>query len=179
MTTHVTQFISSFGSYVMSESTGIIFNNEMNDFSIPNAFSDGLLPAPANFIAPGKSPVSSMSPIIVLNDRKDAVLVMGGAGGILIMTAVIQVIINYLYLNQSLETSIAMKRLHHQLQPMSIEYEADFSPQILEFLQDRGHDIHKESDGVGGFSSLIAIGRRNGRVEAAIDLRRDGKATVF
>lgn len=163
----------------MSESTGIIFNNEMNDFSIPNAISDGLLPAPANFIAPGKSPVSSMSPIIVLNEQKDATLVMGGAGGILIMTAVIQVILNFLYLNQTLETSIEMKRFHHQLQPMSIEYEADFSSEILKFLEDKGHEIYKEPSGVGGFSSLIAIGMKNGIVEAAADQRRDGKAIVF
>lgn len=59
----------------------------MDDFSIP-AESGGLLPAPANFIAPGKSPMSSMSPIIVLDDKNEVQLVLGGAGGLLIMSKI-------------------------------------------------------------------------------------------
>lgn len=58
----------------------------MDDFSIPLGVSDGLLPAPANFIAPQKSPMSSMSPIIVLDENNEVQLVTGGAGGILIMS---------------------------------------------------------------------------------------------
>lgn len=163
----------------MSERTGIVFNNEMNDFSIPVATSDGLLPAPGNFIAPGKNPLSSMAPIIVLNDQKDVKLVIGGAGGILIMTSVIQVILNYLYLNQSLDTSMNMKRLHHQLQPMTVRCEYDFNPEIIAFLQSKGHDIYIQPAGLTGFASIIAIGNKNGTIEAAFDPRRGGKVSIF
>lgn len=163
----------------MSESTGIIFNNEMNDFSIPVAVSDGLLPAPANFIEPGKNPMSSMSPVIILDEQKDAVFVAGGAGGILIMTSLIQVIINSLYLNQPIDASIARKLLHHQLQPMVVQYEQGYDPEILKFLETKGHEIDQQSIDVGGFASVVAILRRNGRLEAAVDPRRGGLAVVF
>lgn len=167
------------GSYVMSESTGMIYNNEMNDFSIPIASSDGLLPAPANYIKPFKSPISSMSPIIVLDDKKDVKLVIGGAGGILIMTSVIQVLIYSLYLNQSLETSLAMKRLHHQLQPMAIRNEKDFDPEIIKFLQAQGHSTYETTPSISGFASVAAICKRNGEIEAALDPRRGGTGIVF
>lgn len=68
-----------FGSWVMSESTGIIFNNEMDDFSVPTA-TDGLIQSTANSIRPGKSPMSSMSPMILVNEHKEATLIAGGAG---------------------------------------------------------------------------------------------------
>lgn len=159
----------------MSESTGIIFNDEMNDFSIPASNS---LPAPANFIVPGKSPISSMSPIITVNSEKDATLIVGGSGGRLIMTSVIQVIVNFFYLNQSLETSLAMKRIHHQLQPMSVRYEFDFDEGVLEFLKERDHEIYQQPQG-SGFAGIIAIGRKDGNVEASVDPRRGGKYTIF
>lgn len=164
----------------MSESTGMIYNNEMDDFSIPSETSNtALLPAPANFIAPGKSPMSSMSPLIVLNEEKDVKLVIGGAGGILIMTSVLQVIINYLYLNQSIEASLAAKRLHHQLQPMRISYETGYDPNILRFLQEKGHETRERNTALTGFASVLVIGNKNGTIEAAFDPRRGGKSTVF
>lgn len=103
------------GAYIMSESTGMIYNDEMNDFSIPREVSDGLLPAPANFIDPGKSPISSMAPMIILDENKDVSLVIGGTGGILIMTTIVQVLISYYYFNHSLEDAFENLRLHHQL----------------------------------------------------------------
>lgn len=166
------------GAYLMSNSTGILYNNEMNDFSIPVADSDGLLPSPANFISPGKSPISSMSPIIVLNDQKEVSLVLGGAGGILIMTSMIQFLINYLYLNQSIETSLAMKRLHHQLQPMYVTYEAGYDEDILRFLESKEHVTEESPPIISGFASVIVIANKNGKVEAAIDPRRGGKVTI-
>lgn len=160
----------------MSESTGIIFNDEMNDFSIP---ASGSIPAPANFIVPGKSPVSSMSPMIVVNDQKDVVLVVGGSGGRLIMTAALQVLINFLYLDQPLTASVAMKRIHHQLQPMAIRYEYDFDPDILKFLESKEHEMYEQPKSAG-FGGINAVGRKNGKVEASGDPRRGGgKATIF
>ena len=162
----------------MSESMGFIYNNEMNDFSIPAADSDGLLPAPANFIAPGKSPISSMSPIIIVNEHKDVTMVLGGAGGILIMTSVVQFLINYLYLNQSIETSIATKRLHHQLQPMFVRYEDGYDPEILKFLESKGHETFEQAPIISGFASIVVIASRNGTIESANDPRRGGKFTI-
>lgn len=161
----------------MSESTGIIFNDEMNDFSIPAAYSEGLLLSEANFIAPGKNPMSSMSPVIILNEEKEAAMIVGGAGGVLIMTTVIQLIIYFMYLNQSLEASLAMKRFHHQLQPMRIRFENGFDPEIVKYLETKGHATYVEPN--SGFASLIAIGRRNGQLEVGVDMRRGGKGTIF
>lgn len=166
------------GSYVMSESTGIIFNDEMDDFSTPTA-GDGLLPAPANFIIPRNSPLSSMSPTIVLNEQNDVTLVLGGAGGIRIATSVIQVILNYLYLNQSIESSLALKRFHHQLQPMFVRHEEGYDPEILKFLESKGHVLFEQPALLSAFASIMVIGRRDGHLEAATDPRRGGKATVF
>lgn len=167
------------GSYVMSESTGMIFNNEMNDFSIPVAVSDGLLPAPANFIAPGKNPMSSMSPIIVLDENKDVKMVMGGAGGILILTSVVQCFVYHLYLNQSITDALAEKRLHHQLQPMELEYELGYDEEIIRFLESKGHKTVQTAPSVGGFAAVVALTRQNGKLEGATDPRRLGKVTVF
>lgn len=167
------------GSYVMSESTGIIFNNEMNDFSIPVAESDGLLPAPANFVIPKNSPTSSMSPLIVLDGNKDATFIAGGAGGVLIMTSVIQCMINFLYLNMTIEDSFAAKRIHHQLQPMRILHEQGYDPQILAFLKSKGHELYEQQPAVSGFASVIGVGNKNGKIQGTIDPRRGGKVTVF
>lgn len=151
----------------------------MNDFSIPNANSDGLLQAPANFIAPGKSPMSSMSPTIIINAQNDVSLIAGGAGGILILTSLVGFLVNYVYLTQSLEFSIKAKRLHHQLQPMSILHERGYDEAILKFLESRGHKIVAENARLSGFASLNAIGVRNGKIDAQVDLRRGGSARVF
>lgn len=169
--------VFSMGSLVMSESTGIIFNDEMDDFSIPKPGNTNI-PTPANFITPGKSPLSSMTPVLVLNDNNDVTLVLGGAGGYMIPTSVIQVILNYLYFNQTLQASIDMKRLHHQLQPMWIRHESDYYPRILEYLDAKGHVLN-EAPPLSGFAAIAGIGIKNGKIEAAMDQRRGGKVNVF
>lgn len=152
----------------------------MNDFSIPGSKSDGLLAAPANFIVPGKAPMSSMSPTIITKPDGAVKLVIGGAGGIRIMTAIAYVIINHIYLNQTLEYSINTKRIHHQLSPMQITYEEGFDEEILQFLHQKGHTVVKASPIISGFSSVNGISVDvDGKIEAAIDPRRGGKAIVF
>lgn len=167
------------GSYVMSPSTGVIFNNEMNDFSIPAAISDGLLPSEANFVAPKKSPMSSMNPIIVLNADKEVSLVVGGAGGILIMTSVLQFLIYYSLLGRSMKDSITEKRLHHQLQPMQVLYEGGYEPDVIRFLESKGHATKQQGAIISGFASLIAVASKDGNVEGVVDPRRGGKVSVF
>lgn len=165
------------GSLVMSESTGIIFNDEMDDFSIPKPGNTNI-PTPANFITPGKSPLSSMTPVIVLDDKNDVKLILGGAGGYMIPTSVVQVILNYMYLNQPLQTSIDMKRLHHQLQPMTIRHENGYDSKILEHLRSKGHDL-LEAAPLSGFAAIAGIGIRDGKIEAGMDQRRGGKVNIF
>jgi gamma-glutamyltranspeptidase / glutathione hydrolase / leukotriene-C4 hydrolase len=167
------------GSYLMSESTGIIFNNEMNDFSIPSAASDGLLPAPGNFIAPGKSPMSSMNPIIVVDKHGEVTMVSGGAGGILIMTSLIQTLLNFFYLNMPIQKAIDSHRLHHQLQPMRIRYEFGYEPEIIEFLASKGHEMYEQAPMVTGFAAVVALVRKEGKFEGAVDSRRGGRVIVF
>jgi gamma-glutamyltranspeptidase/glutathione hydrolase/leukotriene-C4 hydrolase len=86
-------FVTSFGAMFAGEETGIIYNNEMDDFSTPgvrNFFN--LEPSEANFIQPGKRPLSSMSPIIVVDNKNQVRLVLGASGGSQIVTSVAQVI---------------------------------------------------------------------------------------
>lgn len=165
------------GSLVMSESTGIIFNDEMDDFSIPSPGNTNI-PTPANFITPGKSPLSSMTPVLVLDENNDVKLILGGAGGYMIPTSVIQVILNYLYFNQALQLSIDVKRLHHQLQPMTIRHENGFNSMILDYLSAKGHEL-TEAAPLSGFAAIAGIGIRNGKIEAGMDQRRGGKVNIF
>lgn len=186
---------------MISESTGIVYNDEMDDFSKPT--SGGLVSSPSNFIRPGKSPMSSMTPMILLDENNDVSVVVGAAGklfnlllhtqtellrdnyvsfagGILIMTSLILFLVNILYLNQTMETTMAMKRFHHQLDPMRIRFENDYDqPDIRAYLTTKGHASVTASPIISGFASVIAISSRNGVVETAIDPRRGGKGSVF
>ena len=108
-----------FGSQLMVESTGVIMNNEMNDFSIPNSSNAfGYIPSPSNYIRPGKRPLSSISPTIVeFLSNNTLYFVVGAAGGSRIITATIQNL--WHVLDQGLNTAAALSqpRLHDQLQP--------------------------------------------------------------
>lgn len=85
-------FFFSFGAFYAGTTTGIIYNNEMDDFSVPGTVNMFGVPAsPANFIQPFKKPMSSMSPIIVLDENDDVRLAMGAAGGTHIITSVAEV----------------------------------------------------------------------------------------
>ncbi|XP_055300761.1 scoloptoxin SSD14-like isoform X2 [Sitodiplosis mosellana] len=167
-----------FGSRVLSKSTGIILNDEMDDFSSPgkeNGF--GLRPSPANYIAPRKRPLSSMCPVIVLDKNNDAILIAGSAGGSKITTTVAYVFAKHLWLGESLEDSINAKRIHHQLLPMEVVFEKGYNPEILEGLRQIGHNISEDKP-VIGFTAVTAISRANGYVEAMVDPRRYGSIQI-
>jgi gamma-glutamyltranspeptidase/glutathione hydrolase len=106
----------------------VILNNEMDDFSaqpgMPNAF--GLIGSEANSIAPGKRPLSSMSPTIVMKDNKP-VMILGGAGGPTIITGVLQVIVNIVDFGDELPQALARPRFHHQFRPDAIIMESGMS----------------------------------------------------
>ena len=106
-----------FGSQLVVPETGVIMNNEMNDFSIPNQSNAfGYAPSPANFIKPGKRPLSSISPTIVEYLKNGTLYyVIGSAGGSRIITATIQNLWHVLDQNETVKESLAEPRLHDQV----------------------------------------------------------------
>lgn len=161
-----------------SPNTGIILNDQMDDFSTPGKINGfGLRPSPANFIKPGKRPLSSMCPSIVLDGNGNTVLLVGAAGGSKITTSVAQVIIRYLFLNQSIDSSVQTKRLHHQLAPMAVQHEFEYDEGILAFLESRNHTLESGKP-ESGFAALTAIGTRSIDPIPVFDNRRGGSTTV-
>ncbi len=133
---------STFGSGVVIKNTGILMNNEMDDFAaapgIPNQF--GLLGAKANQIVPGKRPLSSMTPTIVMKDG-DFFFTTGSPGGSRIITAVLQSIINIVDYGMNLEEANAAKRIHHQWQPDLLQIESSIDPKIKNQLLELKYNI--------------------------------------
>ena len=133
---------STFGSGVVIKNTGILMNNEMDDFAaapgIPNQF--GLLGAEANQIVPGKRPLSSMTPTIVMKDG-DFFFTTGSPGGSRIITAVLQSIINIVDYGMNLEEANAAKRIHHQWQPDLLQIESSIDPEIKNQLLELKYNI--------------------------------------
>lgn len=173
--THVRQCFS-FGAKIRSMSTGIILNDLMDDFSTPGTINEFGVPAsPANYIVPRKRPLSSMCPTIILDKDRHPVLIVGAAGGTRIPTAVAQNILQILYLNQSLSDAMNKRvRLHHQLAPMEVSYEAGVSEELLAELRKLGHKTNAEGGGV-----LTAVLRRDGQVYAAFDPRSGGSVAYI
>ena len=131
-----------YGSKIVAEGTGILLNNEMDDFSAkpgaPNAF--GLVGGEANAIAPGKRMLSSMTPTIVVKDGA-ALLVTGSPGGSTIITTTLQVIVNLIDHGMSLSDAVGQPRFHHQWLPDQVIYETPgFSPDTLAKLRTMGHN---------------------------------------
>ncbi len=137
---------TSYGSKVLIPGTGVFMNNQMDDFSaqpgVPNYF--GLLGAEANSVQPGKRPLSSMSPTIVLKDGQP-VLTLGAAGGPTIITQVVQAIINHFDLEMPLPDAVGAPRIHHQWRPDRVAVEQTVDPALIEALKQRGHEIHPRS----------------------------------
>lgn len=191
---------SVFGAGVLSSSTGIVLNNEMDDFSTPTEESpEQLPPAPANFIQPGKRPLSSMTPLIVLKDGKLAG-VIGGSGGMNIIPAVTEVFINYFILGMNALAAVQSPRVYHKLIPNVVSYEnvtvidgehIELPEEKVVFLEGRGHQL--KADGIKAicqlitqtFESSVDLGLKNGRgslgsvnfgtLTGVSDPRKDGR----
>lgn len=133
---------TTFGSKVIVPGLGVILNNQMDDFSsspgVPNAF--GLVGGEANAIEPGKRPLSSMSPTIVLKDGKP-VMTVGAAGGPKIITQTLLTIVNHLDLGMSLPEAVAAPRFHHQWSPDALAVEKTMPIRIANGAIKRGHSI--------------------------------------
>lgn len=171
----LTQTINTtFGCKMIVPGTGVVLNNELDDFSIApgvrNAF--GLLGSEANLIAPGKRPLSSMSPTIVLDRGGMPRLSCGAAGGPKIITTVLQVLVRMLDLGQSIGEAIAAPRCHHQWSPDEAVCEKAFSGEVLAQLKQYGHVVSKVS------SAAVAQGLsfQEDSLTAASDPRVPGSA---
>lgn len=153
----------SFGSYVMVPGTGVILNDEMDDFAVdaatPNAF--GLRQSERNLIAPGRRPLSSMSPTIVLKDG-DVVLVVGASGGPRIISSTLQTMLRTVWGGVPLERAVAEPRLHHQWLPDVIQLQAGFDDEVVRFLLSRGHTI-RQATGALGHVQAVARTRQGWR----------------
>ncbi|HZR74876.1 gamma-glutamyltransferase [Bradyrhizobium sp.] len=132
----------SYGVGLVAEGTGVLLNNELDDFTAApgaaNAY--GLVGFDANLPGPGKRPLSSMSPTIVLKDGKP-VLVTGSPGGSRIISTVLQVIVNVLDYHMDVAAAVAAPRLHHQWLPDEVRIERGFPEATLEALKAKGHHI--------------------------------------
>jgi gamma-glutamyltranspeptidase/glutathione hydrolase len=113
---------TAFGSKVIVPETGIVMNNEMNDFSIPNSSNAfGYIPSPANYVAPGKRPQSSITPIIVeFLNNSTLYFVVGAAGGSQIITSTLQSIFHVLDQHATAPEALAAPRFHDQLVPNQV-----------------------------------------------------------
>ena len=131
-----------YGVGLVAAGTGVLLNNELDDFTAApgasNAF--GLVGFEANLPGPGKRPLSSMSPTIVLKDGKP-VLVTGSPGGSRIISTVLQVIVNVLDYKMDVAAAVAAPRLHHQWLPDVVRVERGFSEDALAALRAKGHDV--------------------------------------
>lgn len=131
-----------FGNGITVPGLGFLLNNEMDDFASqpgePNQF--GLVQGEANAIQPGKRPVSSMTPTILLRDGK-LFMVLGAPGGSRITTAVLQVILNVVDFGMNVQDAVDAPRIHHQWKPDKLSLERGISPDTVELLKARGYDV--------------------------------------
>lgn len=131
-----------FGSRVMVPETGVILNNEMNDFSIPgtkNAF--GFIPSPANYVAAGKRPLSSIAGTIVEHANGSLYYVTGSAGGSRIITATLQTLWHVLDAGMTGAQALAQPRLHDQLVPNTVAFEWAYDNRTTAFMRELGHNV--------------------------------------
>ncbi len=174
----ITETINTpYGSLVMVPGTGVLLNNQMDDFATrpgqPNAF--GLIAhAGANGVAADKRPLSSMAPLIVLADGKLR-FVAGSNGGPRIITTTLLALLNHLEFGMDVAEAVAAPRFHQQWQPDELLLEAGISADVADALDARGHTV-KRVDDLGGGVEAIAFDPATGLLSGGVDPRRDGLA---
>ena len=165
----------SYGTGIVAAGTGILLNNEMADFAakpgVPNPY--GLLGGDANAIAPGKRPLSSMSPTIVLKDGKPF-LATGSPGGSHIITTVVQILMNAIDYHMNIAEATNAPRVHHQWQPDILRIEQGISPDTIRLLKRLGHHVALKAP-MGAAQSIMRI---DGRLFGASDPRRPDGLTL-
>ena len=166
---------TSFGCKVVVPGTGVVLNNQMDDFSAQPGATNyfGLVGAEANAIAPGKRPLSSMCPTIVLKDGKP-ILSVGAAGGPTIISQTVLAIINTIDFGMDPATALAQPRFHHQWKPEELIVEKRLGEDVLSQLEKRGHKL-KRTDSLGAAQAVGASSTGHGLL-GAHDPRVEGKA---
>ncbi|XP_055845791.1 glutathione hydrolase 1 proenzyme-like [Episyrphus balteatus] len=166
-----------FGSAIMGKRTGILFNSAMGDFSITgqqNYFS--LPPSKANLVEPNKRPMSSMAPTIVTNVKGDVKLVIGGAGGPKIISALVNILLRILWLGNDVKQAIDAPRFHHQLIPNFFEYEFGMLKDVVDDLEKMGHKTLRYRERGSAFCGIM---KNETAVYANVDFRKLGGVFGF
>jgi gamma-glutamyltranspeptidase/glutathione hydrolase len=166
---------TGFGAMLTGGNTGVLLNNEMDDFAIapgiPNSF--GLIGGEANAIAAGKRPLSSMTPVIVRTNGRPQV-VAGGSGGPLIISATLQTLLGILDFGLDPAAAIAAPRIHHQWAPRALITEEELDPATAAALTARGHTLRRLPF-AGAVQVVVA---HDGALIAAADQRKSGGAAA-
>jgi gamma-glutamyltranspeptidase/glutathione hydrolase len=162
-----------YGSKVTATGLGFLLNNEMDDFAPKPGEANmyGLIQGEANAIAPGKTPLSSMTPTIVLKDGKP-VLALGSPGGPTIINSVLEVIVNVLDFGMNVQDAVNWPRFHHQWLPDELRMEPGYSPDTVALLEKRGYTVKR----VTAQGEVAAIHWGNGWLEGAPDPRTEATA---
>ena len=165
----------SYGSGIMIPGTGMLMNNEMDDFSskpgVPNGY--GLLGSEANSIQANKRPLSSMTPTIIFKDDKPY-LVLGSPGGSRIITTVLQVALNVMEHKMNAAQAVNSPRIHHQWLPEVLMMEKGFGPDTEKILKEKGYNLYPSST----MGSVQAIIKEGEYFYGAADPRRPGSGAV-
>ncbi|MBE8167011.1 MAG: gamma-glutamyltransferase [Shewanella sp.] len=165
----------SYGSGLVAKGTGIMLNNEMDDFSakagVPNGY--GLIGGSANEVHGGKRPLSSMSPTIVFKHDKPFI-VTGSPGGSRIITTTLQIIMNVIDHGMNIAEATNAPRIHHQWLPDEIRVEKSLNGDTIRLLREKGHSVKVKSS----MGSTQSIEITDEGLLGASDLRRSGSATV-
>jgi len=175
-----------FGSRVTAEGLGFLLNDEMDDFSakpgVPNA--DGLIQGAANAIGPGKRPLSSMTPTIVVRDGK-TFLVLGSPGSSKIITTVANVLMGVIDYGMNIQEAVNAPRYHNQWLPDTLNVEQWFSPDTVQALQKMGYNVQiglhngKDVSPYWSDAECIAVDPKTGERLGASDGRNNGKAVGY
>jgi gamma-glutamyltranspeptidase/glutathione hydrolase len=161
-----------FGSKILVPKTGIVLNNEMDDFAIhPSGNVYGLVGNDANSLQPKKRPLSSMTPTIILQgDRPE--LIVGAAGGPRIISATLQTILNVLDFQMPVKEAVEALRIHHQWIPDELSVEDKLPPETKKSLERRGHTV-RERIALGVVQAVLA---KRSKITGAVDSRKADRA---
>lgn len=166
---------TNFGSGIVVPGTGILLNNEMDDFAVKPGVANayGLIGGAANAVEPGKRPLSSMTPTMVF-DEGLPILVTGSPGGARIITTVLQTILNAVDYDMNPAQGAAAPRFHHQWLPDELRIEVGISPDTVKLLEQSGHEVVTKP----AMGRTQTVQKRNQRLEGYSDPRNPDGLTL-
>lgn len=163
-----------FGAAVQSPKLGIIFNDEMDDFSTPGmANGFGFAPSESNFIEPGKKPMSSMSPMIIYNTKTgNPMMVIGASGGSKIISVIAKAVVRVSLFNETIKQAIDAPLLHNQFTPDITQFEEDVPQELIHDLTEIYGQKFERMPGFEGVAQGIVVDEENEIIYANGDYRR-------